>query len=88
MMGDKERLVAERDHWIRLFNRMEAAVAHHRAANDQMLGTTLEADEALYHARDRIVADAAKPMPMPVDRVDYETNDVAGAAWFERNRNE
>lgn len=83
MMGDRERLVAERDHWIRLFNRMEAAIAHHERSprfKDSH-------DDALYHARDRIVADAAKPMPMPVDRADYETADVAGAARFERDRN-
>lgn len=60
MMGDRERLVAERDKWIRLFNRLEAAIAYHERANIDLLGTTLEDDEALYAARDRVVRDAAE----------------------------
>lgn len=58
MMGDRERLVAERDKWIRLFNRLEAAIAHHKR-DTEWAATTDDADEALWVARDRIVRDAA-----------------------------
>lgn len=44
----------------RLFNRLEAAVSHHKRANAGMLGTTIEADEALYKARDKILSDYAE----------------------------
>ena len=46
----------ERDHWIRLFNRLEGAVAHHRKTNE-FVETY---DEALYAAHDRILKAAAK----------------------------
>jgi hypothetical protein len=41
--------------WIRLFNRLDAAVSHHQAATGQL---RTDADDALYAARDRIVHDA------------------------------
>lgn len=47
---------SERDHWIRLFNRLEAAISHHKNATAAFPQT---ADEALYKARDKILADAA-----------------------------
>ncbi len=45
-----------RDHWIRLWNRLEAAISHHKKATADF---ATEADEALYAARDRILRDAA-----------------------------
>lgn len=48
----------ERDHWIRLFNRLDAAISHHRKSphfKDRH-------DEALYAAADRILRDASKPV--------------------------
>ncbi len=48
----------ERDRWIRLFNRLEAAVSHHKRATGEF---ATDADEALYAARDRILRDAAVP---------------------------
>jgi hypothetical protein len=50
------RAEAEWGRWVRLFNRLEAAVSHHKKAN---AGLMTEADEALYAARDRILRDAA-----------------------------
>lgn len=47
----------ERDAWIRLFNRLEAAIQHHKHAT---AGFATDADESLYAATDRIVNDAAK----------------------------
>lgn len=55
---DEAHAVAERDHWIRLFNRLEAAVSHHRKA-DRFKD---DHDEALYAARARILKDAARPL--------------------------
>lgn len=46
----------ERDAWIRLFNRLEAAIQHHKHAT---AGFATDADESLYAATDRIVSDAA-----------------------------
>jgi hypothetical protein len=47
-------LTDDRDRWIRLFNRLEAAISHHKRDNKFVD----EADEALYHARDKILKDA------------------------------
>ncbi len=47
---------AERDHWIRLFNRLEGVVAHHRKSDD----FDEVRDEALHAAHDRVLRDAAK----------------------------
>jgi hypothetical protein len=52
------RAFDERDHWIRLFNRLEAAVTHHKRAQGDL---PTDADEALYVARDKILRDAATP---------------------------
>lgn len=46
---------AQRDHWIRLFNRLEGAVAHHRKATKDFREVH---DEALYAAHDRVLRDA------------------------------
>ncbi len=52
--------ILERDHYIRLFNRLEAAVRHHEKNiwGDQPVHH--DEDRALYKARDRILADAGK----------------------------
>lgn len=46
---------AQRDHWIRMFNRLDAAISHH-AKTDRFKD---DHDEALYAARDRILKDAS-----------------------------
>jgi dsDNA-specific endonuclease/ATPase MutS2 len=46
----------ERHRWIRFFNRLEAAISHHKNARGDF---TDLADEALYKARDKILRDAA-----------------------------
>jgi hypothetical protein len=51
-----ESLTADRDKWIRAFNRLEAAISHHKRDNDF---ADLE-DEALWHARDKILRDVAE----------------------------
>jgi hypothetical protein len=54
------RLRTERDAWIRLFNRLEGAVTHHRKAYDMDQAALPESpDEALWAAHDRVVRDAA-----------------------------
>jgi hypothetical protein len=52
----------ERDKWIRLFNRLEAAVTHHRRAveEDGALCEPESWDTALWKARDQILKDAAE----------------------------
>lgn len=52
--GDPVR--AERDAIRRLFNRLEAAVSHHRAATGEFRSGH---DEALYVARDKVLRDYA-----------------------------
>ncbi len=44
----------ERDRWIRLFNRLDAAITHHQQA-DRFKD---DHDEALYAARDRVIREA------------------------------
>lgn len=44
-----------RAHFVRLFNRLDAAVSRHRAAK----AWTDDADDALYAAHDRVLRDAA-----------------------------
>lgn len=46
----------QRDEWIRLFNRLDAAISHHEKA-DRFKD---DHDEALYKARQRILRDAGK----------------------------
>ena len=48
--------VDERDAWIRLFNRLEGAVAHHRK-QEKWCETW---DEALYAAHDRVLKAASE----------------------------
>lgn len=52
----------ERDAWIRLFNRLEAAVSHHKRDAEANAGTIgVESwDSGLWAARDRILRDAAE----------------------------
>jgi hypothetical protein len=56
-MSAERELRAERDHWIRQFNRLDAAITHHRAA-DRFKD---DHDDALYAARDRVLKDIALP---------------------------
>lgn len=57
-------LTEQRDRWIRLFNRLEGAVAHHRKARvgekAKLLTFCDEIDDALYAAHDRVLKAAAK----------------------------
>ena len=52
-----DELRAERDRWIRLFNRLDAAVARHR--KDAFF--TSDTDDALHAAHDRVLKAAATP---------------------------
>lgn len=54
MMSDAGH-IAERDRWIRLFNRLDAAISHHRKA-DRFQDDN---DLTLWAARDRVLHDAA-----------------------------
>jgi ABC-type transporter Mla subunit MlaD len=61
-IGDRARagldnLVAQRDRLQRLFNRLEAAISHHKQACEQNDVPDVH-DEALWAARDRILKDA------------------------------
>lgn len=49
--------VTQRDFWIRLFNRLEVAITHHKR-DEEPFGST-EADERLWKAREKILAMAA-----------------------------
>lgn len=56
------RCTAERDHYIRLFTRLDAAVSHHR----QSVSFVDVDDEALYLAQIAVLRDAAAgPPPAP-----------------------
>lgn len=59
MTGDLERMRDERDRWIRLFNRLEGAVSHHKKASGDFPQAH---DEALYKARAQILKDAGARM--------------------------
>lgn len=50
----------QRDHWIRLFNRMDAAITHHRKAKLTGVDTSDEADEALWKVRDKLLRVASE----------------------------
>jgi len=55
----RERLESERNRYIRLFNRLEAAVSHHKKAHlPQGRYFADDPDEALWKARDKILKDA------------------------------
>lgn len=51
-------------HWIRLFNRLDAAISHHRNAHlpHGRFFADLP-DDALWKARDKIITDAAAGRP-------------------------
>jgi hypothetical protein len=58
--GAHDAAVADRDRWVRLFNRLEAAVSHHKRALGYEDDDAYEPwDEALYKARAQILRDAA-----------------------------
>lgn len=46
----------QRDHWVRLFNRLEGAVAHHKNATKDFREVH---DEALYAAHERVLKAAS-----------------------------
>lgn len=50
---------AERDKWIRLFNRLQGAVQHHQNAKHDRELFVDEVDQALYAAMARVLRDAA-----------------------------
>jgi hypothetical protein len=52
-------VVAQRDAWIRLFNRLEHQITHHRNA-DRFKD---DHDERLYDGQARILAAAAREVP-------------------------
>lgn len=54
---DAAALRADRDRYVRLFNRLDAAISHHKAAER----FPDDHDEALWAARDRILRAAATP---------------------------
>lgn len=56
MTGDVERVTAERDRVRRLYNRLEAAVAHHKRDKGIFYD---HVDEALYAAAKRVLKDYA-----------------------------
>ncbi len=57
-LAERRVLTGERDHMIRLFNRLEAAVSHHKAGKSDLIVD--EVDEALYAARDKILKTASE----------------------------
>jgi hypothetical protein len=54
-------VVAQRDAWVRRFNRLDVAITHHKNATDGCRDTH---DEALYAARDRVLRDAIAAKPI------------------------
>jgi hypothetical protein len=65
MSGALEAALEDRNRWIRLFNRLDAAVSRHRKAKDPE-GRSFktwadDTDDALHAAHDRILKDAATP---------------------------
>lgn len=58
VVEELEAVRTERDRWIRLFNRLDAAVTHHKHATGAF---ATDADETLYAARERILRDASNP---------------------------
>lgn len=51
--------IAQRDHWIRMFNRLEVAISHHKRDCEFTDGE----DDRLWAARDRILRQAATEAP-------------------------
>lgn len=50
----------EKDRLVRLFNRLEAAVSHHKKAHDSGRYFADDPDEALWKAREKILNDYAE----------------------------
>jgi hypothetical protein len=48
----------QRDNWIQSWNRLEAAITHHRNAKLRGVDASDEVDEALWAARDRVLSAA------------------------------
>ena len=57
--AERDEAREQRDHWIRLFNRLEAAISHHKRDS----GFADANDESLWYARDRILKEASGPIP-------------------------
>lgn len=57
----KAEAVCQRDKWVRLFNRLQGAVQHHKNAHDSGDYFPDVPDEALWKAMERILAEAAAP---------------------------
>jgi hypothetical protein len=66
----------QRDDWIRLFNRLEASVTHHRKGKLYGIDTSDEIDEALWTARDKVLKAAHS-----------KDLDGFGQIWNEAERN-
>ena len=58
-VAERDAARTQRDHWIRLFNRLEAAISHHKRDS----GFADANDESLWYARDRILKEASGPIP-------------------------
>lgn len=56
---ERKSSVEQRDRYIKLFNRLEAAITHHRNAKLSDVDTSDEIDEALWAARGKILRDAS-----------------------------
>jgi hypothetical protein len=83
-------VVRQRDAWIRLFNRLDAAVNHHKR-DVEAGGLADDPDERLWKAQDRVLRDAAQaPATWPLtpndpdeqgdDAEDHEDRDEVGVA--------
>lgn len=61
IVGEMRDAQAERDRYIRLFNRLEAAVSHHKKAHlPEGRCFADDPDEALWKARDKILRDSCE----------------------------
>ncbi len=56
---DRTPVMRQRDHWMRLFNRLDAAITHHKRDCEKNDVPDTH-DEALWAARDRVLRDSAK----------------------------
>ena len=57
---ERDQARAERDKWVKLWNRLEAAISHHKKAKLTGVDTSDEVDEALWAARDKILSAASE----------------------------
>lgn len=55
----RNEAIAQRDHWIRTFNRLDATISHHQKDKSELFLD--EVDEALYAARAKVLRDLAGP---------------------------